>query len=76
MTGNDKCKGVFGWFFGHKYEPRYDYQKGPLPNTIERIRGAYPEALEELMPVKETYIHDVCERCGDVIKKEDRRAGL
>lgn len=65
-----ECKGVTGWLFGHKYRPRHDRQKGPIPNTIDRISGACPEAIDALMPTKETYVCDVCERCGDIIERK------
>jgi len=72
MAVNKNCKGIPGWLFGHKYEPRYDQQKGPIPNTIDRISGACPEAIEALMPVKKTYVHDVCARCGDIINRGEK----
>ena len=56
------CKGVIGVIFGHKFQPRYSYGNP----TIENVKYVYLQGAIELIDASksETYICDVCERCG------------
>jgi len=51
---------------GHRYEARYDLGAADL-SQFEDFRGSN-KSLEALR--KKTYIHDICVRCGDVIKNK------
>jgi hypothetical protein len=74
----NKCKGIFGLLFGHKFEGRYNTEEGegkwPLKEgSIEsQITSTNPSAVSEIIESsrnqKTTYIKDVCVRCGEVIE--------
>lgn len=50
---------------GHKYQSRYDYG---APTGV--IRGAVDDPMLLIEASKpKTYVHDICVRCGNVIKK-------
>ncbi len=58
--------------FGHKYEPRFSIYLGPptppdnRPPTVNGVRS-YTQALEFSRERRDTYICDICARCGEVI---------
>jgi len=69
------CEGVLGWFFGHKFEPRYDYMPpvGMYPNfTNEKEMVFFVEHL-----VTRYYYGDLCVRCGKLeeVKRENYSKG-
>lgn len=50
----------------HRYEGRYDEK----PRSFEVTRGTItPEAMRELITYR-VYVHDICTRCGHVVKRE------
>ena len=52
---------------GHRYEPRYDLGKADL-SAFKSFSGMRNKSLE-LFRTK-TYVHDICVRCGDVVKRK------
>ncbi len=56
---------------GHKFEARYDENQSKL--TLERVRGCSPEEFRRLLYFN-TYIHDICVRCGKTIMKGEENA--
>lgn len=81
----DNCKGLTGWLFGHKFYPRYDessstttpgnFSSVGIPDTV-LSQAVEEEYLCDIIAAangdssKRTYVHDVCVRCGKVIKRE------
>lgn len=73
-----KCKGVFGFLFGHDITDVYD-EAGTPPdarslNLLIESPAFYasftPELfLEELKASKSTYVRSYCERCGQQIER-------
>jgi hypothetical protein len=76
----NKCKGIFGLLFGHKFEGRYNVEKSegkwPLQEgSIEsQITSTNPDSvyaiIESSRDQKKTYVKDVCVRCGEVIERK------
>lgn len=64
---SNKCSGLFGRLFGHKFQPRYDsnetYPEGTiegLRTNVDRVLAQYPmAAMDSLSEVAEAY------RCMD-----------
>lgn len=56
------------WFGGCKFEARYDLGPADLSN-FESISGCGAGSFMEKLRQK-TYVHDVCVRCGEVVKRE------
>jgi len=49
----------------HSYEPRYDEKYNPeVIKLFETMDGNVKQLRDE------TYIHDICVRCGDVVKPD------
>ena len=87
MQEDDGCKGIMGWLFGHKFEPRFDESNNDTP-AGQWVSQQIPEAIlkqaiesEDLADIveamsvnseKTTYVHDVCVRCGKVIYRQGR----
>ena len=70
----NKCIGI-GKLLGHKFRARYHTENGQAttPTTLEVMGcGAADMAylVESTKSRKQTYIHDVCVRCGVIINKE------
>jgi hypothetical protein len=69
----NKCNGLMGLLFGHKFEGRYNEEEseGTMPvseyfvfsNDIDKVINATKSR-------KLTYVHDVCKRCGQVVEKK------
>lgn len=54
---------------GHKFEARYDRRLGNIPPTFK----GYGDAAEILEKFREViYVHDICVRCGAVVKRGER----
>jgi hypothetical protein len=88
MQKEDKCIGLIGGLFGHKFEGRFDEdvdnnkpQQGDwvvsqIPEDILEEALMQGENLADIIEAmgggksKTTYIHDVCVRCGKIIKRE------
>ena len=65
----DKCTGVFGWLFGHKYRARFTTtQRSILENPREMEGYGICEVLEAAKLNDRRYKREVCERCGDTIE--------
>lgn len=54
--------------FGHKMQPRYHSK---LPEGLTRLRGYMDVEQVEALKTK-TYVHDICARCGLIIKGESK----
>ena len=69
------CQGLMGLIFGHKFQPRYSETKGQFSGKISRAPWSGDSAdeigrlAESMCERQQTYIHDVCRRCGTVIAK-------
>jgi hypothetical protein len=73
------CQGVFGSLFGHKFKVIFD-EEAKFIGTNDEITTIMEanlfnednkiHALKELNDITTTYIHSICTRCGQVIKKE------
>lgn len=50
--------------FGHKFQARYHVKPG-----ITQASGCWSTADLEAVQIK-TYVHDICTRCGLIIKGE------
>lgn len=80
---NDKCIGL-GRFFGHKFEPRFDYssdQKTDLTAAIKELNSKvlfsddWVRAVEALCCATSgtiIYVGDVCVRCGEIVRTVKR----
>jgi len=94
---NDKCCGIFGRIFGHKFEARYDTNDSSQPSVPnseapkflkEALDAYYERAVymddDQISCItsgfsdmetdggnseSKTYVHDVCVRCGLIVKK-------
>jgi len=78
-----KCEGIAGKLFGHKYQNIFNEEK-KYTGTEESIRTinesvnftmmlmktTMPEILDSMSEEKKTYVHSICSRCGDTIKKD------
>lgn len=62
--------------FGHKFQPRYDYEPATSVKTGEgpMSEWAFERLLEATM--RRTYIYDVCVRCGEKITKNTAEEAL
>lgn len=60
----EPCVGWIGRLFGHKFQPRIHYRE-------ERVEGLFTatKIVPKSLKVERVYIHDVCQRCGKVIRK-------
>ena len=73
------CRGLFGWLFGHKYEEIYDevYGNAVIPDPSVLIHKCIDEGVQDIIestkPYKQTYVHSICCRCGDVVNKSPSR---
>ena len=60
-------------YFGHKFRPRYNCEesKGEVPNGFWSPALMYGNATVAIINAtkskKETYIYDICIRCGEKI---------
>lgn len=69
----DKCIGIMGKIFGHKFKARYDSTSimNPANRRSEYMTLAMGDkGLELLKDETHTYKGDVCTRCGKIINKE------
>ena len=72
MAEDNKCKGIFGFLFGHNFETIYnrdtDYQdinisEPEFAHIIKLVGGYQTPILKD----KKTYKKSICRRCGKVI---------
>ena len=75
------CSGLMGKVFGHRFEERYDQNIKGVPSAkiddhLMLALGGVETAriLEKLQDIKQTYVHDVCTRCGAIVKRGDTDA--
>lgn len=79
MVVDDDCKGIFGFLFGHKFRPRYHEEQQasstPLPDDLMMELGADDASMliEAMRSYKQTYVGDVCVRCGKVVNNDQKR---
>ena len=64
----NKCKGLLGLLFGHKFVHNYNTKESFSPRiNLDLTLHPYPEDLIESFKLTETtYINSVCSRCGCV----------
>lgn len=58
---------------GCKFEPRYDTVSAVTP-TFDAIFFSGVGAQPKSTPERKTYVHDICVRCGKVVKREPKPA--
>ena len=56
---------IFCKHLGHKYRPRYNSSLDGSINNAGGISASMVEALKT-----KVYVHDVCERCGNVVNNK------
>lgn len=54
------CKGLLGRWFGHQYEPIYDY----FPPHVKGLGGSDPVGVVKALTTRQ-YRGLFCARCGD-----------
>lgn len=62
-----KCQGLSGLLFGHRYRPRYSYGQPALASLKGGSHWGAAEVINASKP--ETYVCDICERCGHIINR-------
>lgn len=69
---NNKCKGLFGFLFGHRITNIFD-EESFLPNDTHNVNvaEAYYAAsiIEQMRTNTSTYVKTICERCGQTINR-------
>lgn len=73
----DKCIGLFGKLFGHKFKSIYNEEEseGKYPDncwvpSLAAFSYEIARIINASKSKKITYIHDICFRCGKVIKEK------
>jgi hypothetical protein len=74
MNPENKCKGIFGFLFGHKFischDTNIEYQDNKISeNVMEHIvilNGSYQNPI---LKKSSKYIKSICKRCGKEINK-------
>ena len=74
---NNKCTGIIGFIFGHKFEAIYniekEYKSGDELQQIIReaekfnltnVLNSIDVNLDLLKKIKKTYVKHICKRCG------------
>jgi hypothetical protein len=82
----DKCNGLWGWLFGHKFQARFNEEEGegrwPFKVfNIERSMYGTPDPhnidmssiINSTKSRKSTYVFDICERCGEIIRRNEEK---
>lgn len=59
----DACVGWIGSIFGHRFRGRYDETR-----TLPQLLGAVTVDGLDLYETHRTYVADVCERCGALVR--------
>lgn len=67
----NECPHAGRWIGGCKFEARYDKSSPSqaLRDTVE-CSISIPAYVMKMLVDKKTYVHDVCTRCGKVIRRE------
>ncbi len=71
-TIRENCRGTF-LRFGHRFRARYDEKRwGPhwLEHIVESGRAVETLSGTPQKDYKKTYVHDICVRCGSVVKRQ------
>ncbi|WP_157129877.1 hypothetical protein [Burkholderia pseudomallei] len=69
----NECPRAGRWIGGCKFEARYDERPVQrVSEVVQQISRASNEAVHSIMQgnMQSAYVHDVCTRCGKVIKRE------
>lgn len=78
-----KCSGLFGWMFGHKFRARFNeeesegkwpFKEGTLESQITVASGPSVNSASIINSTKSKsskYVLEVCERCGEIIKHDE-----
>jgi hypothetical protein len=85
METTNKCAGMLGEIFGHKFEAVYErevqvFDKIPeilASEILEKLgefcyNDDFPSVVETISGLKNTkqiYIHHICPRCGQTVKR-------
>jgi len=65
--------------FGHKFEARFhsEESQGEFPKDLWTPALAFSKDIAEIIQStkskKETYIHDICVRCGQIVNKNKEK---
>ena len=77
----NNCKGILGKLVGHKFKARADtkygaskwpFTEGTIESQISTSESVV-DILRETGTCDETYVCDICTRCGMVIKRDKVR---
>ena len=71
----NKCKGILGLLFGHRFDGKYDdkveYQNINLSEqAFEHLHILNGGFQTPLLRNESKYVHSVCRRCGQVVKRD------
>lgn len=79
----DKCKGILGWLFGHKYEHIYDTLKYPIMEIdCQKLfwsytySGTQDKLIDSCIKTEKIYIKSICKRCGRVIELKENKESV
>ena len=71
----EKCQGIIGFIFGHKFEDIYDqkieYQALDKPSQ-EAWAHIVLNHSAPLLKREDIYVKSVCQRCGEEIKRDNK----
>lgn len=70
----NKCKGIFGWMFGHKYKHCFDSFE-ELPNGTINLNPFWESSntvIESFKMTKHIYKGHVCQRCGNLVNQQSQ----
>ena len=71
---NDKCKGVFGFLFGHSFfnifDDKTEYQSLNDDSSSVKWSHIVMNHKQPILKSESIYVKSVCSRCGKEIKKE------
>jgi hypothetical protein len=69
-----KCKGIFGFLFGHKYQGRFSITESKrFPTRAIKVDQIFDVNDLKETDFTKTYVQDVCVRCGNIIEKSNTR---
>lgn len=86
MTSGDMCQGLMGRLFGHKFVQRmhtteetagkWPFTEGTIESQIAATNVAgMSDLVQATSARKTTYVHDICVRCGKIIKQDNSKVG-
>lgn len=62
----ERCKSLAGFILGHKFRARFHEGKPTIDNFRRGSAHGICAIIEASKPL--TYVHDICERCGEIRK--------